>query len=94
MGIESARIRLFFTVAAVEFLAQPLQPPDRLGLQPAIGEFLDAVGQPALQVAPVERRRLAVEQVPPLCLQLRRRRSLQRGQARGDRTVGRHAVLR
>ena len=54
------------SVAAVQFLAQPLQPPDRLRFQPAIGQFLDAVGQAAFKVAAVERRRLAVEQVAPL----------------------------
>ena len=48
-------------VTAVQFLAQPLQPPDRLRLQPAIGEFLDAVCQAAFQVAAVEWWRLAVE---------------------------------
>ena len=57
-------------VAAVELLAQRLQPGDRLGLQPAIGQFLDPVGQPALQVGPAERRRLLAEQLPPLLLQV------------------------
>jgi hypothetical protein len=79
-------------VPAVQFLAEPFQSPDRLGLQPAIGEFLDAIGQAVFKVAPVEGRRLAVEQVAPLRLQLRRRRGLERGQARGDGVVRRHAV--
>ena len=56
--------------AAVQFLAQLLQPPHRLGLQAAIGQFLDAVGEPALEVAPVEGRRLGLEQIAPLLLQL------------------------
>gem|GEM_PF-6246264 len=37
------------SVAAVQFLAQPFQPPNRLQLQPAIGQFLDAVGQAGLR---------------------------------------------
>lgn len=40
-------------VAAVRFLAQPFQPPDRLRLQPAIGEFLDAISQAGSKVAPL-----------------------------------------
>jgi hypothetical protein len=71
MGMVVGADAALLAVAAVQFLAQPFQPPDRLGLQPAIGQFLDAVGQPALQVAAVERRRLAVEQVAPLRLQVR-----------------------
>jgi hypothetical protein len=94
MGMRVGADAALLAVAAVELLAQPFQPPDRLGLQPAIGQFLDAVGQPALQVAPVERRRLAVEQVAPLRLQVWRRCGLQRGQARRDGIVGCHAVLR
>ena len=57
-------------VAAVELLAQRLQPGDRLGFQAAIGEFLDPVGQPALQVGPAEGRRLLAEQLAPLLLQV------------------------
>ena len=79
---------------AVQFLAEPLKAPDRLRLQPAIGQFLDAVGQPAFEVAPVERRWLAVEQVAPLALQVGRRRGLERGQARGDGIGLVHAFLR
>src|SRR5690606_13041738 len=60
-------------VTAVEFLAQPFQPPDRLRLQPAIGQFLNAVSQSGFKIAPVERRRLSVEQIAPLLLQLWRR---------------------
>src|SRR5690606_8800541 len=69
VGMETA----LFPVAAVQFLAQLLQPPDRLRLQPAIGEFLDAVRETALEVAPVERRRLGLEEITPLLLQIRRR---------------------
>lgn len=39
--------------AAVELLAQLFQPAHRLGLQAAVGQLLDPVGQPALQEAPV-----------------------------------------
>ena len=57
------RLRRF---AAVELLGQRLEPLDRLGLQPAIGQFLDAVGQPAFQEAPVVERRLRLEEQLPL----------------------------
>ena len=45
-------------VPAVEFLGERAQPLDRLGLQPAIGQFLDAVGEPAFEEAAVVGRRL------------------------------------
>ena len=67
-----------FQHSTVELLAERLQPLHRLGLQSAIGQFLDAIGDTAFKVAAVERRRLAVEQVPPLLLQVVRRRRLQR----------------
>ena len=41
----SARVCALRLAAAVQFLAQLLQPPHRLGLQAAIGQFLDAVGR-------------------------------------------------
>ena len=44
-----ADLRASSLLAAVELLAERLQPLDRLGLQPAIGQFLDAVGQPAFE---------------------------------------------
>ena len=71
-------------LAAVQFLAERLQPLHRLGLQPAVGQFLDAVGEPAFEEAAVVGRRLGVEEIAPLLLQLRRRRRLQRGEARQD----------
>ena len=43
-----------------------LEPLDRLGLQPAIGEFLDAVGEPAFEEAAVVGRRLGLEEIAPL----------------------------
>ena len=43
--------------------AQHPKPFDGLLFQPAIGQFLDTVGQPALQEAPVVGWRLRVEQV-------------------------------
>jgi hypothetical protein len=54
---------------AVELLTQRLEPGQRLGLQPAIGEFLDTIRQAALQKAPVLRRRLPAAELPPLLLQ-------------------------
>src|SRR5690606_3238170 len=53
-----------------QFLAERLQVGDGLGRQAAIGQFLYPVRQPALDVAPVEHRRLPLEQVAPLLLQL------------------------
>jgi hypothetical protein len=41
-------------VVAVVLLAEDLQPPDRLGLQPAVSQLLNAVGDAVLEVAPVE----------------------------------------
>ena len=90
VGANAALLAL----AAVQFLAQPFQPPDRLRFQPAKAEFLNAVGQPGFKVAAIERRRLAVEQLAPLRFQIWCRRGLQRGQARGDGIMSRHAVLR
>ena len=57
-------------LAAVEPLAQRLQPLNGLGLEAAMGQLLDPVGQPALQVGSAERRRLGAEQLPPLRLQV------------------------
>ena len=55
-------------VPAVQLFTEVLQAPDRLGLQPAMGQFLDTVAQPGLDVAPVEQRRLSIEQGAPLLL--------------------------
>ena len=44
---------------------------DRLGLQPAVGQFLDPVREPVFQEAPVVGRRLGFEEVAPLLLELR-----------------------
>ena len=82
IGRSSMRMRRLARIAAVELLRQRLEALDRLGLQPAIGQFLDAVGQPAFEEAPIVGRRLGLEEVAPLLLQLRRRRGLQRRQAR------------
>ena len=56
-------------LAAVELLAERLEALDRLGLQPAIGQFLDAVGEPAFEEAAIVGRRLALEEIAPLLLQ-------------------------
>ena len=39
---------------------------ERLGLEPAIGQFLNPVGQPAFEEAPVVGRRLGLEEIAPL----------------------------
>ena len=79
-------------VAVGELIAQRLEPPDRLRFQPAEGQLLDAVGQPALEKAAVVAGRLGTKELAPLRLQLWQRHGLQRGQPGGDR-VG-HATLR
>ncbi len=53
-------------VAAIELLTQLLEPTDRLGLQPAVGQFLDPVRKPALEEAPVVGRGRGVEERSPL----------------------------
>ena len=90
IGLASFRARRL--VGAVVLLAERLQPLQRLGLQPAVGQLLDAVGEPALEEAAVEGRRLGLEELAPLLLQVGHRHGLQRGQARED-GVG-HAALR
>ena len=62
IGRSSWRTRRMCGLAAVELLAERLQPLDRLGLQPAVGQFLDPIGKPALEEAPVVGRRLGVEE--------------------------------
>lgn len=81
-------------VAAVQFFTQPFQPPNGLGFQPAISQFLDAIGQAGFKVAPIERRWLAIEQVTPLVLQVGCRGGLQCGEARGNGVMCGHAGLR
>ena len=56
-------------IAAVELLAQCLEAGQRLGLETAVGQFLDPVGQPALQEAAIVGRWLRAEQRAPLRLQ-------------------------
>jgi hypothetical protein len=63
-------------VAAVQLLAQRLEPRPGLRLQPTISQFLDPIGQAALDVGPAKRRRLLAEQLPPLLLQRRDGRSM------------------
>ena len=45
------------------------QPSGRIGRQPALSEFLEAVGQPAFKKAAVVGWRLGAEQLPPAPLQ-------------------------
>jgi hypothetical protein len=77
--------------AAVELLAEFLQPPQRLRLQATKRKLLESIAEPRLQVFPVERRRLLDEQVPPPLLQFGRRRRLQRVDLR-QHPVGHCAV--
>jgi hypothetical protein len=65
-------------VAAVEPLAQRLQPGHGLGLQPAVNKFLDAVRQAGLQVASAEGRRLLTKQLELHLFQVGRGSGLQR----------------
>ena len=89
------RAHLPFRLAAtIQFLAEFLQPPDCFRLKAAIGQFLDAVRQSALEIPAIERRWLGLEQIAPLLLELRRRRRLQCRQSRGGWGQDRHAILR
>ena len=65
---------------AIVLLSQHPKPLDGLFLQAAIGQLLNAIGQPAFQEAPVIGRRLGVEQCAPFGLQGAARRALQGGQ--------------
>ena len=67
IGWSSPRIAADGDVAAVELLAQRLEALDGLRLQAAVGQFLDAVGQPALQEAAIVGRRLGVEESRHCC---------------------------
>ena len=68
--------------------AERLEALDRLGLQPAIGQFLDAVGEPAFEEAAVVGRRLGLEELAPLLLQLRRSASSSAPPHRASTRVG------
>ena len=57
-------------IAAVELLAERLQPGHGLGAQSAVSQFLDPVGQPALEIGPAERRRFLAKQLAPLLLEV------------------------
>src|SRR3954470_3750215 len=73
-------------IATVELFAQLSELLNRLRLEPAIGQFLDAVGEPMLQEAPVVERWLGFEEIAPLLLQLFDRRGFQ------GRDAGQHGI--
>ena len=66
-------IRLRFDSLPSSSSRQRVEPLDRLWLQPAVGQLLNAVCQPMLQKAPVIGRRLAVEKIAPLLLEISHR---------------------
>ena len=71
--------------AARELLeGQGFEALDGRGFQTAISQFLDPIGEPAFEEAPIVRRCLRVEEFAPLLLEVRRRRGLQRGQPGQD----------
>ena len=78
-----ARDRAAFVIKAADpfalgqLLAQRLQPFDGLRFQPAIGQFLNPIGEPAFQEPAIVGWRLLVEEIAPLLLQIRRRHRLQ-----------------
>lgn len=73
---------------------QPLEPAQGLGLQATVGQFLQAVGEPALEMAAVEGRRLGSEELAPLRLQFSRGGGLQRRKPRRNGVdVGGHAKV-
>ena len=57
-------------LAAVQLLAQRIEPGQGFGRQAAKGQLLDPVGEPAFQEAAVEGRRLGGKEVAPLLLQV------------------------
>lgn len=90
VGAEAA----FLPIAAVQLFAEGFQPLHRFRLQAAVGQFLDAVGEAAFEVAAIERGRCAVEQLTPLLLQVGGGGCFQSGQAGRDGILLGHAFLR
>ena len=74
-------------IAAVELFGEVAEALQRLGLEPAIGQFLDAVGEPVFEEAPVVGRRLGLEEIAPFLLQRADRRGFQGGQL-GQNGIG------
>ena len=65
-GFQVGADAALLAVAAVQLFAEGFQPLHGFRLQAAISQFLDAVRQSALEIAAIERRRLAAEQFTPL----------------------------
>ena len=74
----------------IEPVGQRVEPGPGRGLEPAVGQLLDPVREPADQVIAAEPRRLLVEQLAPHLLELGRGRLRQGRHLRGD-AVG-HAL--
>ena len=74
-------------VATVELLAELAQALQRFGLETAVGQLLNPIGEPVLQEAPVIRWRLVLEELAPFLLQRADRRGLQGGQL-GQNRIG------
>ena len=74
-------------IPAIEIFGDGFEPLDRLGLEPAVRQFLDAVGEPVFEEAPVIGRRLGLEQIAPFLLQRADRRGFQSGQL-GQNCIG------
>ncbi len=64
-------------IAAIQPLAEGFEPLACFGPQPAIGEFLDAIGEPAFDIASAEGWRLLALEHAPLLLQIGDRRGAQ-----------------
>ena len=64
------------------------------GLQPAIGQLLDPVGQPAFEEAAIVGRRRGVEELLPLLPQLWRRHAPESRDLHQDTVLFCHAILR
>jgi hypothetical protein len=84
--VVASRTLAALRLPSVKLLGQRCKPGPGLWLQPAIGEFLDAVGEPGLEEGAIVGRRLRLEEVAPLLLQVRHRRGLQR------REAGKHGI--
>ena len=71
-------------ITAVQLFAQRTEPLDCLGLQAAVGQFLNPISEPVFEEAAVIGRRLALEEIAPLLLQLRDRQRFQGRHPRQD----------
>ena len=71
-----------FWALALKFVGKGVQAFEGFRAEAAMGELLDALGQPAFEEAPVGGRRLALEQLAPFLFEPGNGRGFQGGQLR------------